>query len=301
MVIPDSIDTVPAVLAPYLDEIETHLTSSLGDTSHGALPPKLLDAARYALLSGGKRLRPLLTVLSCRACGGDWHLSLPAAAATEYIHAFSLVHDDLPAMDDDDLRRGLPTVHRKFGEAMAILVGDFLQSLAFEFLSEDHFSPAVSSQLIRELADASTRMIVGQVYDTLGGLAPGLSDREKLDTIHRNKTGALIRAACRMGAIIAEADRPVLRSITTLGESVGLMFQIVDDLLDVTQSTEHLGKAAGKDTEAGKLTFPNLLGTEMSKEEISRLHKESLSAIEPFGAAAHPLRAVCDYLAVRTR
>jgi len=291
-------EAVKEMLRIYLEEIERFLGACLNDRD---LPPNLLEACRHAVLGGGKRLRPLLTVLSCEACGGEWRTSLPAAAATELVHAFSLVHDDLPSMDNDELRRGMPTVWKRHGEAMAVLAGDALQSIAFELLCGASIDLRTSGALIRELADATTRMIAGQVYDTLGGLPARFSDHERLETIHRNKTGALLRASCRMGAIAAGASGTAMARITTFGESVGLMFQIVDDLLDVEQSTEHTGKATGKDRDAGKLTFPGVVGINASRAEIARLHATAIDSIAPFGPAARDLAHLCDFLAVRTK
>lgn len=288
----------PASQAHCLDDIEAHLAHCFAGRN---LPDNLLEACRYALLAGGKRLRPLLTVLSCECCGGDRRLALPAAAATEMIHAFSLVHDDLPAMDDDDLRRGRPTLHIQFSEAMAILAGDALQALAFDEICRSRIAPQQVALLIRELAEATMRMIAGQVYDTLGGVSAEDAPRRQLETIHRNKTGALIRAACRMGALVADADDRELAAITGYGEAIGYMFQIVDDLIDVTQSAEHTGKATGKDALAGKMTFPAVLGVEESKEEIERLHREARAALEVFGGRGVPLRELAGYLATRTR
>jgi len=291
-------EAIRAALQVYTDEIEVTLEQCLAAR---ILPPNLREAMEYAVLGGGKRLRPLLTVLSCEAAGSAWDRSLPAAAATELIHAFSLVHDDLPAMDDDDLRRGRPTVHVKYGEGMAILAGDALQALAFELLCDDAYTPEQSAGLIRELAGATSQMIAGQVYDTLGGLDQGLDARQRVEAIHRCKTGALIRAACRMGAIAGDADAGTLERISRYGAAVGLMFQVVDDLLDVTQSTEHTGKATGKDMTAGKITFPGQLGLDATRAEIRRLHAEARTAVEPLGGDGARLLDLCDYLAVRTK
>ena len=266
-----------------------------------SLPSNLAEALRYALLSGGKRLRPILAAHCCTAVGGRVEESLAAAAAVEMIHAFSLVHDDLPALDNDDLRRGRPTTHKAFGEAMAILAGDGLMSLAFQVLAERCPDPAITGRLCGELAIGTTNMIAGQVYDTLGGFQPGLQDAKRLETVHRNKTGALIRAACRMGAISARASEPQLRSVTVYADAVGLMFQIVDDLVDEEQTPEHAGKRTAKDRDAGKLTYPLVHGIMASRTEVERLRREALAAIEPLGPGAIPLRELCEYLAVRTR
>lgn len=294
-----TVDSYPPVLIEIAEAVDQFLCRGLRMAD---LPENLRDAVGYALLGGGKRLRPCLTILCCEAVGGRRDDALPAAGAMELIHAFSLVHDDLPAMDDDDLRRGRPTLHVHAGEAMAILAGDAMMPLAFSLLYRtDGLSAEAVRRQITELAEATRAMIAGQVYDTLGGFPPDLDDRQKLDLIHHNKTGALLRAACRMGAIAGGADDRQMRAVTGYGESAGLMFQVVDDLLDVTQSTEHLGKAAGKDQEAGKLTFPGLLGIPASQEEVRRLQSQAIDSIDSLGPAAEPLRDLCNYLAVRTK
>ncbi|WP_236254376.1 polyprenyl synthetase family protein [Mucisphaera calidilacus] len=263
-------------------------------------PINLRDAIGYALLGGGKRLRPLLVILSCEATGGKVDTCLPAAAAIEMVHAFSLVHDDLPAMDDDDLRRGRPTLHRHTSEPMAILAGDALLALAFEVLACRLTDAHVLSTICRELSIAANNMVAGQVYDTLPQFDEGLSDREKLEVIHEHKTGALLRASCRMGAVCGGADAAQLDAITRYADRIGLMFQIVDDLLDVTGCSEEMGKATGKDLDAGKLTYPGVLGVDKSRTEVERLRGEALAALEDFGDRANPLRDLCEYMAVRT-
>jgi geranylgeranyl diphosphate synthase type II len=266
-----------------------------------ALPENLRDATAYALLGGGKRLRPMLALRCCVAVGGAEEQALGVAASVEMIHAFSLVHDDLPALDNDELRRGIPTVHKKFGEAMAILVGDGLMSMAFQVLC-DQYESGLAGRLCRELAVGSTAMIAGQVLDTLGGFEAGLGDIQRLERVHHNKTGALIKASCRMGAMaIGTTDSAALEAVTRYGEAVGLMFQIVDDLLDVQQTAEHAGKRTGKDSEAGKLTYPGVIGVEAARSEVARLLDEARTAIEPFGKKAAGLSDLCEYLAVRTK
>ncbi|MDX2115308.1 MAG: polyprenyl synthetase family protein [Planctomycetota bacterium] len=266
------------------------------------LPSNLLEATRYALLGGGKRLRPLLVLYSGLASGHPIDRAVPAAAAVEMVHAFSLVHDDLPALDNDDTRRGKPTVHKACGEAMAILVGDGLMSMAFQILTL-HYPPPIAGRLCRELAAGSTAMIAGQVLDTLGGFAADTTPRRRLELVHRNKTGALIRASCRMGPIAAglpDSD-PRLAALTAYGDAVGLMFQIVDDLVDVLQTSDHAGKRTGKDSDAGKLTYPGVLGLEESAKEVERLRLLARTCLEPCGTDAAPLAQLSDYLAVRTR
>jgi geranylgeranyl pyrophosphate synthase len=265
------------------------------------LPPNLREAIQYSVFNGGKRLRPILTLLSCQAVGTPRNEALPASAAIELIHCFSLVHDDLPAMDDDNLRRGQPTLHIQTSEAMAILAGDAMVSLAFEILSQDKLTEDRRSSLVFELASAMSAMIAGQVYDTLGGFPQGVTDDEKLLLIDRNKTSALIRCACRLGAIRGGADPTQLDALTRYGESIGLMFQIVDDLLDVTQSTEHLGKATGKDHQAGKITYFGLHGLDACREKIASLDRQARKALVPLGDPARSLAELSSYLTTRTR
>ncbi len=266
-----------------------------------ALPTNLREAIRYAVLGGGKRLRPILAIRACEAVGGSAQAALAPATAIEMVHCFSLVHDDLPAMDDDDLRRGRPTLHRHTNEAMAILAGDAILALAFELIATRLEPAELVGPITTELATATNDMIVGQVLDTLGGHDPTDSPVESLRATHRHKTGALIRCAVRMGAVCGRADRAQLDSVTRYAEAIGLMFQVVDDLLDVTQTTETLGKAANKDSDQGKLTYPGLLGIEQSQEEVARLKNEAYEALEPLGAGADALRTLCDYLAVRQK
>lgn len=266
-----------------------------------ALPSNLHDAVLYSLLGPGKRLRPLLAWRSCQAAGGTGPESLPAAAAVELVHAFSLVHDDLPAMDDDDLRRGRPTLHKHTSEAMAVLAGDGMLTFAFGILADRVSDPALASRLCAELARGATGMIVGQVYDTLGGTDPSLPADQRLARIHANKTGALIKASCRMGALCARGSDRTLELIDTYADAVGLMFQIVDDILDVTQQAEHVGKRTGKDAEAGKLTYPGALGLQTARDHVSRLEAEALKAASQLGEPGKPLAVLASEMAVRTR
>lgn len=291
-----------AVMAP-LPAIEAYMRAYVEGLD---APGNLIEALLYALLGPGKRVRPLLAWHCARAASpsGQPEACLAAACAVEMVHAFSLVHDDLPGLDNDDLRRGRPTLHRHTNEAMAILAGDSLLTLSFAVLVEK-YPAALGAALVSELASGTNAMIAGQIYDTLGGFPLGLSDEDKLRLIHRNKTGALIRAACRMGAMSAlggaAAEPSRLASITAYAEAIGLMFQIVDDVLDVTQSTMHLGKKSGKDIDAGKLTYPGVLGLEASRERVRELHEVAIEALRPLGETSRPLADIADYLAVRTR
>jgi geranylgeranyl pyrophosphate synthase len=265
-------------------------------------PGLLTRAVRYAALGAGKRLRPALTLLSCEAVGGERGAALTPAVAVELIHAFSLVHDDLPALDDDELRRGKPTVHVEFGEATAILTGDAMMSMAFGLLAASpEADPATTNALVRELAQATNEMIAGQVLDTVGGSGESHGALAQVRLIHEQKTGALIRAACRMGAIVAGADADSLNTITRYGESTGLMFQIVDDLIDAEQHESHAGKKTGKDGDADKLTYPGVIGVEAARAEANRLRDEALDTLSHLGERGRTLRELTAYLASRTR
>ena len=269
----------------------------------GQPPVELHRAMRYAVLGGGKRLRPLLVYATGLAFGAAPERLDAAAAAVEIIHAYSLVHDDLPAMDDDALRRGRPTCHVVFGEAMAILAGDALQALAFDVLAND---AALGADAVRHLdmlrtlgrACGSHGMAGGQAFD-LAAVGQRLSAAE-LERMHVHKTGALIRASVRLGALAAgRDDAATLAALETYGHSIGLAFQIRDDLLDVEAETAQLGKTAGKDAAANKPTYPAILGVEASRAELAALTAAALAAIEPLGTAAAPLRELARFVAER--
>ena len=263
------------------------------------MPTNLRDSCLYALLGGGKRLRPLLAWHVATACGGTGPASLPAGAAVEFVHAFSLAHDDLPALDNDDLRRGKPTLHKHAGEAMAILAGDMLLTLAFQIVAENA-APSHIAPLTRELAIATSSMISGQIYDTLGGFAPNLPDSRKVDLVHANKTGALITASCVMGAITAHASPAQIEAVTRYSQAIGLMFQIVDDLIDVEQSAEHSGKKTGKDAALGKLTYPAVHGVQGSRARVVELRENAHAALAQLPNPA-PLAAIAVLMADRTK
>lgn len=266
------------------------------------LPRTLVEAIRYAALGPGKRVRPILAWHACVASGGKGPESLAAGASVELIHAFSLVHDDLPALDNDDLRRGRPTLHRHRSEAMAILAGDAMLTLAFVPLIRASLSPHQTVAMIRELVGATTGMIAGQVYDSLGDLPASLDPESRVILIHKNKTGALIRASCVMGCLSApDAGERTLAAVTRYADAIGLMYQIVDDLLDVTRSTAEAGKRTGKDADAGKTTYPGVLGLEGSRARVQTLLKEALDAIDGLGPGAAGLVAIARLLASRER
>jgi geranylgeranyl diphosphate synthase type II len=286
------------VLAAAGKRIDQWMADSI-DWSH--LPPHLAEATRYGVLGGGKRLRPALVIQCCNAVGGDTDAPLAAAAALEFVHCFSLVHDDLPALDNDELRRGQPTLHVHAGEAMAILAGDLMLAMAFGLLADAPCEPTVRTLLVGELARGTSDMVAGQVYDTLGGLPEELTPIDQVRLVHLNKTGALIKAACRMGAMCGDANAESLDSVTQYGEAMGLMFQVVDDLLDITQSTQHVGKATGKDAASGKRTYPGVLGEAACRDEVARLRTEAVMAISNLGDAADPLVGLADLMAIRTQ
>ena len=265
-----------------------------------AKPETIHKAMRYSLFAGGKRMRPVLTLAAAEACGGAVESALPAASAVECIHTYSLIHDDLPCMDDDDLRRGRPTNHKVFGEGVAVLAGDALVTIAFEILAQAAPAPryTIAAQ-IRELADAagSKWLIGGQVAD-LEGEGRAFSGAD-LRYIHRCKTAALLTASIRLGAMSANATPARLKALTDFGQALGLAFQVIDDILDVTQTTEKLGKTAGKDLAATKATYPAIYGLEKSRAEARRLTASALTALKPFGAKAVRLRELADYLLAR--
>lgn len=268
-----------------------------------SLPENLHEALMYSVLGGGKRLRPALAWYSSVACGGSGEDALHAGMGVELVHAFSLVHDDLPALDNDDLRRGRPTLHRHAGEAMAILAGDALLSLGYEAVL-GHPDAALGSLLARELGGGTRAMIVGQVHDTLGGLPEGIGGEARIRLIHENKTGALLIAACRMGAISAHADERQLQLVTRYARAIGLQFQIIDDLLDVEGASERVGKALGKDEAAGKLTYPGVLGVERSRAIVLGLGQEGHEALTRLAGrtrgSVEPLRRLGQTLTGRT-
>jgi len=276
-------------------------------TFDASMPATLAESIRYSLLGPGKRLRPFLVYECGRLCGAADEACFAPAAALEMIHAFSLIHDDLPAMDDDDLRRGRPTNHKQFGEAMAILAGDALVTLAFETLTTKTIDRNHTGPLVRELATASggCGMIGGQVRDieaqaaSTGGSRPlPLND---IRAIHEGKTGALFSAACRMGGIVGDVDVDTLERLGAFGLNLGIAFQITDDLLDVTASAAQMGKQVGKDQEKGKQTYPQSVGIDRSRElgsEAARMAIESLAEIE---GDTSTLRALAKFAHQRDR
>jgi geranylgeranyl diphosphate synthase type II len=296
-------------LRPRQERVEIALRLLLGASTADA-PGALVEAMAYSLLAPGKRLRPLLTVLACEAAGGAAAQALPAACAVEMVHTYSLVHDDLPAMDDDDLRRGLPTCHKKFGEALAILAGDALLTAAFEVLATG-YPPRTAAVSCSELARGAgaVGMVGGQTLDLVaegkiqanpdregrgdahplphGRGSPGI---EGLEDLHARKTGALFRSSLRLGVYAAQGERPeganpeTLAAADRYAAAFGLLFQVTDDLLDVESTADKAGKRVGKDAVRGKLTYPGLLGVEESRRKAAELGEQAVAAAEQLGS-----------------
>jgi len=312
----------------YLEEkrifIDSYLKSYFETPS---LPLQLHESMQYSLLSGGKRIRPILALASYEACGGDAEAILPQAAALELIHTYSLIHDDLPAMDNDDLRRGRPTNHRVFGEGIAILAGDALLTEAFLMMtnlsthdarftmhdshaayrphnepSQKISSPITYRLLLRALRDVALAagahgMVGGQAQDILSESSE--PNRETLNFIHLHKTAALIAASVRIGPILASSGTKNLRALTHYGENIGLAFQIVDDILNIEGITVELGKPVGSDSRKNKLTYPSLHGIEVAKQKANEYMANAISTLSEFSSEADPLREIAQYLVTR--
>ena len=310
-------DAAPAQASPpaqsfdfavYLEASRLRVEAALDGSLGPERPESLREAMRYSLLAGGKRLRPILCLAACELAGGDGDLALPTAVALEMIHTMSLIHDDLPAMDNDDLRRGRPTNHKVFGEANAILAGDALLTRAFEMVALR--SPGLPAERLLavvgelSLASGAPGLVGGQVVDLeCEGKAV---DLDTLEYIHLHKTGALLRACVISGAQIAGASEALLTALGTYARGIGLAFQIIDDILDVTASSEVLGKTAGKDLTADKTTYPKLLGLVESRRRAEALVAEAKAALAPWctgegQAKAAPLLALADYITSRDR
>jgi geranylgeranyl diphosphate synthase type II len=263
-------------------------------------PTQLNEALRYSLLAPAKRLRPLLVLMAAEACGGSIEAAIPAAVAVEMIHTYSLIHDDLPAMDDDDLRRGRPTCHKQFNEALAILAGDALLTLAFEVLATEIHPSSLAAECCAALAGAAGRAAL------VGGQADDLDDQRShdlamLEAIHARKTGAMFLVSLRLGGLSAGAGEAQMTALETYGRSMGLAFQITDDLLDVSGDEAAVGKRVGKDVDRGKLTFPGLLGIDASRRRAEALVAEACQAVAELGPAAEGLAALARYVIERDR
>ncbi len=286
----------------WIEEIERALDrySQIGDQS----PELLTQAMRYSLLGGGKRLRPLLVLAACEMCGGSLADAIPAACAVEMVHAYSLVHDDLPGMDDDDMRRGKATCHVQFNHATAILVGDSLQSLAFELLAGEltansNVTPVQAVKCIGLLAKAAgcQGMAGGQQDDLMANSLP--ATETTLLRIHRRKTGALLSVSLEIGGVIAGASQLQLEKLRDFGQNVGLAFQVTDDLLDATGDASTVGKRTRKDDTKGKLTYPAMFGIEESRRKAAELIQQAESCLQSFGAKASHLQDIARFVLER--
>jgi geranylgeranyl diphosphate synthase, type II len=281
-----------------LDDLRPHVERGLDRWLNicGKTEPVLDRAMRYSVFSGGKRVRPVLALLSCRVASGQFEAALPAACAVEMIHSYSLIHDDLPCMDDDDLRRGKPTNHRVFGEAVAVITGDALQTLAFHILSDERsgYSAEQALRMVNELARAcgAGGMVGGQVLDT-GGEVTGV---DNLNRLHAMKTGALFQAAVRLGALAGGADATVLRALTDYGREFGLAFQIADDILDVVGDPRKTGRYAGSDVQGERSTYPRLLGMDKSRVLAREAVQRGLDALESLDRSTGDLRELIEYV-----
>jgi geranylgeranyl diphosphate synthase, type II len=290
---------IDARIAAFSREVDRALQRWLPRES--VRPTTIHRAMRYSIFAGGKRMRPILCLAAAESCGGTATGALPAACAVECIHTYSLIHDDLPCMDDDDMRRGRPTSHKVFGEGVAVLAGDALLTMAFEILGRTRETKryrhgAFFAELSR--AAGSQYLVGGQVADLEG--EKKLCTLSELRFIHRGKTAAMIVASLRLGAMSANATARQIHALSEFGESLGLAFQVIDDILDITQTSAQLGKSAGKDAASEKTTYPALMGLEKSRREANRLTKKSLTALQPLGENASFLRHLAETLLRRT-
>ena len=289
-------------LKPWLKSKQKEVDAALGRLlpRENTRPATIHKAMRYSVFAGGKRLRPILCLAAAEACGGKIVNALAPACATEVMHTYSLVHDDLPCMDDDDLRRGRPTSHMVFGEGMAVLTGDALLTEVFTMIAQ---TPPTKRFSVRDYVEeiaitgGSKKLIGGQVLD-LEGEGKKLTKKD-LVRIHEAKTAALLTAAVRLGAMTANATPRKLEALTSFGYNLGLAFQVIDDILDVTQTTEMLGKTAGKDEAVDKSTYPAILGLDASRKEAARLTRKALKSLEVFGNKANRLEQISRYLLER--
>jgi geranylgeranyl diphosphate synthase type II len=293
-------------LQSYLQERTQLIDSALDRYLPGAeiLPAVLHESMRYSIFAGGKRIRPILMLAACEAVGGDVRNVLPAACAIEMVHSYSLIHDDLPAMDDDDLRRGNPTNHKVYGEATAILAGDGLLTEAFILLSNSDICGDLSVDCSREVihllakSAGSRGMVGGQVVDMEAELKP--VDLPTLEYIHTHKTGALVRAAVEIGALLGGATKEQRKALCHYAEAAGLAFQIADDILDIVADQSQLGKDVGSDQKRGKATYPALLGLSEARQRANELRERAFSSLEGFADSARPLREIANYIVNRS-
>ncbi|OKH27387.1 geranylgeranyl diphosphate synthase CrtE [Chroogloeocystis siderophila] len=307
MVVTDNPQTpqekVPFDLPAYLQQRQSQIEAALDRAIPIAYPEKIYEAMRYSLLAGGKRLRPILCLATCELAGGTTEMAIPTACALEMIHTMSLIHDDLPAMDNDDYRRGMLTNHKVYGEDIAILAGDGLLAYAFEYVAAKTKNvPAqrvlqVISRLGRAVGAAG--LVGGQVVDLESEGKADVSI-DTLNFIHNHKTAALLEACVACGAILAGAPEADLQRLTRYAQNIGLAFQIVDDILDITATQEELGKTAGKDLQAQKATYPSIWGLEESQRQARQLVQAAIAELDSFGEKALPLQAIAEFITSRT-
>ncbi len=290
-------------LSSYLAQRKAQVEAALEQSIPVTYPEKIYEAMRYSLLAGGKRLRPILCLATCELVGGTLEMAMPTACALEMIHTMSLIHDDLPAMDNDDYRRGKLTNHKVYGEDIAILAGDGLLSYAFEFVAaQTQNVPAQRVlQVIAHLGRAVGAMglVGGQVVDLESEGKPDITE-ETLTFIHTHKTGALLEACVVCGGMLAGASESDLKRLSQYAQNIGLAFQIVDDILDITATQEELGKTAGKDIQAQKATYPSLWGLEESRATAQKLIDQAQAELATYGEAATPLLAIADFIVNRS-
>ena len=291
-------------LAGYLKQKKAIVEQALDQSIAIAKPEKIYEAMRYSLLAGGKRLRPILCLATCDLIGGTSTMAMPTACALEMIHTMSLIHDDLPAMDNDDFRRGKPTNHKVYGDDIAILAGDGLLAYAFEYVATQT-KEVLPANIIKVVAClgrtvGAAGLVGGQVLDLE---SEGKSDitAETLSFIHTHKTGALLEASVVSGAILADADVEDISRLSQYAKNIGLAFQIIDDILDITATDEQLGKTAGKDLQAQKATYPSLWGLEKSRLKAQELVDNAIAQLSIYGVKAEPLRAIANFIVTRDR
>lgn len=290
-------------LSTYLNQRQTQVEAALDRSLPLTYPEKIYEAMRYSLLAGGKRLRPILCLATCELVGGTVEMAMPTACALEMIHTMSLIHDDLPAMDNDDYRRGKLTNHKVYGEDIAILAGDGLLTYAFEYIAAQTQNVPAGRvlQVIARLAKAvgASGLVGGQVVD-LESEGQSNIQEETLNFIHTHKTGALLEACVVCGGILAGATDADQERLSHYAKNIGLAFQIVDDILDITATQEELGKTAGKDLQAQKATYPSLWGLEASKAKAQQLVNAAKAELDVFGETAQPLIAIANFMTTRT-
>ncbi|WP_008308048.1 geranylgeranyl diphosphate synthase CrtE [Leptolyngbya sp. PCC 6406] len=305
MVTPPSTDTLPQSfdLKTYLSDRQKRVEAALDASLPLAYPETIYEAMRYSLLAGGKRLRPILCLAACELMGGTTAQAMPTACALEMVHTMSLIHDDLPAMDNDDYRRGQLTNHKVYGEDVAILAGDALLTYAFEHIAR-YTTDVPADRVLRVIADlgravGAEGLVGGQIVDLAseGDLEVTV---DTLNYIHVHKTGALLELSVTSGAILAGAGETAIATLSGYAQRIGLAFQIVDDVLDITATSEELGKSAGKDLQAQKATYPSFWGIDESRRQAQQLIDEAKAAVLPLGADSAPLLALADYIVART-